>query len=92
MTSIREKVTNNCNIHCCKFAIVVLTAVGKVFIAMEGIEPYVFEPVRQDTAEEEPDDASSESDKMENAGDTKRVGNVSWCTCGSSCCLSRLLS
>ena len=50
---------------------------------MEGMEPYAFEPVRQDTAEEEPDDASSESDEMENAGDTERVGNVSWCTCGS---------
>ena len=45
---------------------------------MEGIESYAFEPVRQDTAEEEPDDASSESDEMGNAGDTEKVGNVSW--------------
>ena len=37
------------------------------------MESYAFEPVQQDTAEEKPDDAS----------DTKRLGNVSWCTCGS---------
>ena len=51
---------------------------------MEGIEPYPFKPVRQDIAEEEPDDASSESDEIENAGDTEKVGNLSWCTCDSS--------
>ena len=37
VTSVHEKVTNKCNIHCWEFVIVVLSVVGKVFIAMEGI-------------------------------------------------------
>ena len=35
---MHEKVTINCNIHYCEFAIVVLTVVGKVFTEVEGIE------------------------------------------------------